>query len=86
MVDIVRNRKDVPDGEFVEFSVYENPTNKGKIFGYYSFDRQTGPKQVSFVQSEYGVDVLAAFEAAKEFAEANSIPTILINDPDSLFK
>lgn len=85
MTDIVRNKADVPDGECVDFTVYESPNKKGTIFGYYSFNRQTAPDQVSFVQSDYGVDVTAAFDEAKQFAENNNIPTILVIDPDDLF-
>ena len=85
MIDVVRNRDDVPDGECVEFTVYESPNEKGKIFGYYSFNRQTAPDKVTFVGPNYGVDVTAAFEEAKQFAVNNNIPTILIIDPDDLF-
>lgn len=85
MADIVRNKDDVPDGECIEFTVYESPNKKGTIFGYYSFNRQIAPDKVSFVQSDYGVDVTAAFEEAKRFAVNNNIPTILIIDPDDLF-
>ena len=85
MTEIVRNEEDMPDGECVEFTVYESPNTKGTFFGYYSFNRQIAPDQVSFVQSDYGVDVTVAFEEAKQFAKNNGIPTILIIDPDNLF-
>lgn len=85
MTDVVRSKEDVEDGEVLEFTVYESPNKKGTIFGYYSFNRQTAPDQVSFIQSDYGIDILAAFEEAKRFAETNNIPTLLIIDHDNLF-
>ena len=85
MTNIVRNKDDVPEGECVEFTVYESPTKEGEIFGYYSFNRQTAPDKVSFVQSDYGIDVATAFEEARQFAKSNDIPMILIIDPDNLF-
>lgn len=88
MTQVIRDQSEAGDAPAVELQIYPSPKpeTKGKPVACWSFDHESGPKQVTFHKSNYGMDPETAYEAAKSFAETNDIPFLWINDPDNLFE
>ncbi len=85
MAKLIRDPAKVGDSPCVEFHVYRSPRDGETVCGYANFDYQSGPREVTFVKSDYGVPVREALAAAKQIADAEGVPFLLIEDPHNLF-
>lgn len=85
MVKLIRDRAAAGNEPFVDFSVYLSTKDKKTVLGYANFDYQSGEKSVTFLKTPYGIPVREALITAREYADKNAIPFLLINDPNGLF-
>lgn len=85
MVKVVRD-PDIPFRDpHVDMTVYRSPRDREVIFGVWGYDRQTGPQEVTFYHSGFGVPVARTYRDALAFCEKNGIETLLLIDPEGLF-
>ena len=85
MVRIIRNKEEAAEEPCIDFKVYMSSKDRSTVCGYSNFDYQIAADSVAFVKSSFGVPAAEAFQQAKEYAEANHIPYIFIDDPEGLF-
>lgn len=86
MLKVVRQKpENVDDETLVEFTVYRSPKDNSTVLGYMQHFYPSGPKEGTFVKSDYGMIVEDAFAYATKYAEERGIPYVWINDPEDLF-
>lgn len=87
MFRVVERVEDAAADETVfVFKVYRSPLDKQSVFGYLEPKGfVTGAREVTWVQTDFGVPVSDAFRQVLQLAQRWQADVIRVDDPDKLF-
>jgi hypothetical protein len=70
--------------QYIEFKVYQSPTDPNRILGSWRFT-SGGPAGTLIDESRIGTTVEMEFRHVIDCADLHGIPFVWVNDPDELF-
>jgi hypothetical protein len=84
MVQVVERKEDAGEAGYIEFRVYQKPTDPAVILGEMSFvESESGA--ASITTSNLGALVEGEYLKTLDYANQRRIPFVWINDPGGLF-
>ena len=81
MVAIIDDKDEGAGLRYIEFKVYQSPTDPNRVLANWRFP----DSGIAIEQSRPGNDLEMEFRHAVDCADRHGIPFVWVNDPDELF-
>ena len=82
MVAVIEGKEEAGGARYIEFKVYQSPTDPNCVLGSWRF---VHGKSTLVDQSKPGTSIVMEFRHALDCADQHGIPFLWVNDPEELF-
>jgi hypothetical protein len=81
VVAVIDEKGEAGGARYIEFKVYQSPTDPNLVLGSWRFPHSG----TAIDQSKLDTSVKTEFQCAVDCADQHGIPFVWVNDPDELF-